>query len=367
MASSNETPIIIIKKKKKGGGHPHHGGAWKVAYADFVTAMMAFFLLLWLLNTTTDEQRGGIADYFNPAAIAYQASGAGGVLGGTTVATPGPMTSPSSPASVFSSLPGRPEAAEDAGTLDDGSSDEITDDDALGEDDRPVDRKTLTANRPPTDEELDFLENSRGLTDDEMEFLMESSGFAGEQIDFLREARDISDAELDAALAEREQARFETARERLAQAIQQAPELQDLADSLVIDETPEGLRIQIVDQDRLSMFPLGSAGMYDRTRQLLGLVSQVIADLPNDISIKGHTDSTPFTSGTQYDNWELSSDRAHASRRALVEAGLNAGRIFDVVGKADTDHLLPDDPDSPRNRRISIILLRETPPTAATP
>ena len=81
MASSNEAPIIIIKKKKKGGRHAHHGGAWKVAYADFVTAMMAFFLLLWLLNTTTDEQRGGIADYFNPAAIAYQASGAGGVLG----------------------------------------------------------------------------------------------------------------------------------------------------------------------------------------------------------------------------------------------------------------------------------------------
>ena len=148
--------------------------------------------------------------------------------------------------------------------------------------------------------------------------------------------------------------------------MQSVPELAALSDSLIIDQTPEGLRIQIVDQDRLSMFPIGSAAMFDRTRQLIGMVSRAIADLPNRISIKGHTDSTPFVSGASSENWELSSDRANASRRALIEAGMSRGRIADVTGKADTDHLYPDDPDSPRNRRISIILLRDAPLPAAS-
>ncbi len=366
MASSDQAPIIIIKKKKVVGHGGHHGGAWKVAYADFVTAMMAFFLLLWLLNVTTDEQRGGIADYFNPAAIAHSASGAGGVLGGTSVSEPGPMSSPSSPASTFDSLPGRPEAAEDSENMDDGSSDDINEEDALGASERPVDQKFFNANRPASDEELEFIRNTRDLSEEEMEFLMAASDQSPEQMAYLRDARAIGDEELNEALAEREQRRFAEAEEALRQAIQAVPELADLSDSLIIDQTPEGLRIQIVDQERLSMFPIGSAGMFDRTRQLIGLVSRAIAGLPNQISIKGHTDSTPFVSGAGTDNWELSSDRANASRRALIDAGMSRDRIADVVGKADTDHLFPDDPDSPRNRRISIILLRETPLPASS-
>ena len=364
--SANAPAPIIIKKKKGGHGHGHHGGAWKVAYADFVTAMMAFFLLLWLLNTTTDEQRGGIADYFNPAAIAHNASGAGGVLGGTTVATPGPMSSPSSPASAFDALPGKPEASEDSDTMDDGTSEDITADNQLGDSERPADEKFFNANRPASDEELEFIRNTRDLSDEEMEFLLEANGFSEEQVAYLREAQEITDAELDEALAEREQRQFEEAEAALRQAIQSVPELADLSDSLIIDQTPEGLRIQIVDQDRLSMFPIGSADMFDRTRQLIGLVSQAITDLPNQVSVKGHTDSTPFVSGASSDNWELSTDRANASRRALIETGLSRDRIADVVGKADTDHLFPDDPNSPRNRRISIILLREAPLPAST-
>jgi len=365
VATKEQAPIIIIKKKKGGHHDGHHGGAWKVAYADFVTAMMAFFLLLWLLNTTTDEQRGGIADYFNPAAIANAASGAGGVLGGTTVATPGPMSSPSSPASTFDSLPGRPEAAEDSENMDDGSSDDINDLDSLGESDRPIEQKVFNANRPPSDEELEFIQNTRDLSEEETEFLLAANDYSDEQVDFLRDARSVSDQELNEALAEREQRQFQEAEAELRQAIQSVPDLADLSDSLIIDQTPEGLRIQIVDQERLSMFPIGSAAMYDRTRQLIGLVSDAIADLPNHVSIKGHTDSTPFVSGASSDNWELSSDRANASRRALVETGLSRDRISDVVGKADTDHLYPDDPHSPRNRRISIILLRQAPLPAA--
>ncbi len=366
MSSNPQAPIIIIKKKKGGHGHGHHGGAWKVAYADFVTAMMAFFLLLWLLNTTTDEQRGGIADYFNPAAIAHQASGAGGVLGGVSVAEPGPMSSPSSPASTFDSLPGRPEAAEDSDNMDDGSSDEFAEEDALGESERPIEQKFFNANRPASDEELEFMENTRDLSQEERDFLLEASDYTEEQVAYLRDAQAIGDAELNEALAQREQRQFQAAGEELRAAMQSVPELAELSDSLIIDETPEGLRIQIVDQERLSMFPIGSAGMFDRTRQLIGLVSEAIADLPNQVSIKGHTDSTPFVSGASSDNWELSTDRANASRRALIEGGLSRDRISDVVGKADTDHLFPDDPDSPRNRRISIILLREAPLPAAS-
>ncbi|NNG04001.1 MAG: OmpA family protein [Inquilinus sp.] len=360
---SGDAPVIIIKKKKGGHHDGHHGGAWKVAYADFVTAMMAFFLLLWLLNVTTDEQRGGIAEYFNPAAVAYQASGAGGVLGGTSVATPGPMSSPSSPASVFRSQPGRPEPAADSDTMDDGSTDEVVDADQLGDRERPVDAKVFNANRPPSEEELEFLKNSRDLPQDEMEFLLRTSDFDEEQMAFLRQSRGVSDGELAEALAEQEQRRFVEAGAELRQAIEDLPELRELAQNMMIDVTPEGLRIQIVDQEGRSMFPTGSARMLDRTGQLIDLVAKAIDDLPNKVSIKGHTDSTPFIGTGDYGNWELSSDRANASRRALLDAGLSPNRITDVVGKADTDHLFVDDPDSPRNRRISIILLREAPPS----
>lgn len=325
-SESNEPQVIIIRKKKKGGGgHGHHGGAWKVAYADFVTAMMAFFLLLWLLNVTTDEQRKGIADYFDPANIARATSGSGGVLGGTSVSSPGQMSSPSSPLTLYTSMPGRSEPVEDSDTLDDGSSEEFTD------------AEVDTAQR------MNF-EEFRQLAED----LEEENG------------RPPTQAELEEALAAQEEAQFEEAAEQLRQAIQSVPELADLAENLIVEQTPEGLRIQIVDQEQYSMFPIGSAEMYGKTTQLLSLVAQVVRKLPNDISISGHTDGTPYVKDATYGNWELSTDRANASRRALIRSGLGADRIATVVGRADTDHLFPDEPESPRNRRISIVLLRDT-------
>jgi chemotaxis protein MotB len=121
------------------------------------------------------------------------------------------------------------------------------------------------------------------------------------------------------------------------------------------------MRIQIVDQEKLSMFPLGSAEMYDHTRKLLGLVVEAIRQLPNKIAITGHTDSRPYAPGQHFSNWELSTERANASRRALIAAGLPESRIASVIGKADQEPLVTEDPTSPRNRRISIILLHETP------
>ncbi len=283
-----ENAPIIIKKVKKGGGHGHHGGAWKVAYADFVTAMMAFFLLLWLLNATTDEQKRGIADYFSPASLSRQTSGSGGVMGGTTVSSEGALTDQRSSPGISVQLP--------------------------------------TAETDPD------------------------------------EITEIDDDTLDDLVEEREERRFDEAEEALRQAMESVPDLQALAKHLIIDRTPEGLRIQIVDQAGESMFPSGRAQMFDHTKRLMGLVADAVQQLPNQIAIKGHTDAAPFVSDNGYSNWELSTDRANASRRALIAAGLTPDRINSVAGRADQEPLLAESPFDPQNRRISIILLREDPP-----
>ena len=308
MASDNERPIII-KKVIKVAGHCHHGGSWKVAYADFVTAMMAFFLLLWLLNVTTDEKKMGIADYFAPASVSRAQSGAGGILGGTAMTVEGAMRSAKAPQTVVVKI------------------------------DTP-------------------MQDMREAGDKDKDHDFDKQKDKDKDKDFDRPARP-SDAEIQKAQAEREQKAFEESAEQLRVALGRNPELAGLAKHLLIDQTPEGLRIQIVDQDRESMFPVGSARMPDRTRQLLGSIAQVMNKLPNRVSITGHTDATPYRSENGYGNWELSSDRANASRRMLIESGIQPQRVVQVAGKADTEPLFPTDPFQPGNRRIAIVLLRE--------
>jgi chemotaxis protein MotB len=172
------------------------------------------------------------------------------------------------------------------------------------------------------------------------------------------------------AMIEVEQARssedqkFDQIATELRQAMQAVPELERLVENLHIERAPEGLRIQIVDQAKSTMFPLGSAQMYRSTEALLGQVARAIAQLPNKVSIAGHTDALAYRRTDGYDNWSLSLDRADATRRMLVAAGLDQGRIATVIGKADTEHMVPDAPRDPRNRRISITLLRQQPVTA---
>ncbi len=282
----DELQPIIVKKIIQGGGH--HGGAWKVAYADFVTAMMAFFLLLWLLNVTTAEQKNGIADYFAPnPRIAENKSGAGGIMGGLTVSPEGQMTSDVQPMA-------QQQIADPAIRKQDGD----TDPDKLEEE------------------------------------------------------------ELRKELRERENARFEQAAQEIKNTIENTPDLQELAKQIMVDITPEGLRIQLIDEDGNPLFPSGSANMFDKTRALLDKLAQVILSTPNEISIRGHTDGVPYGPGATYTNWELSGDRANASRRVLKQSGVPESRLNNVVGKADKDHLF-ENPEDPRNRRISIILLRE--------
>ena len=340
MSGSNQPPIII-KKKRKSHAHEHHGGAWKVAYADFVTAMMAFFLLLWLLNVTTDDQRRGIADYFDPSSVSRGTSGSGGVLGGLTVGSPGQMSSPGARFSLDRSLPGRPEPVPESRTIDEGAEDEP----------------------PPEDAELADAELANAVA----RYLEAPEERRQEMLEAVRE--ELGDEAADQLAAELERQQFDAAADELRQAIRGVSglELADLAQHLIIDEVEEGLRIQIVDQDRYSMFPRGSADMYERADQLITLVGEAIDGLPNHIAISGHTDSTPFADGATYDNWDLSTDRAHASRRVLVESGVNPARLATVVGRADTEPMISEDPGNPRNRRISIVLLREAPTVAAPP
>ncbi|MCC7305459.1 MAG: flagellar motor protein MotB [Alphaproteobacteria bacterium] len=288
---------IFVKKIIKKGGH--HGGAWKVAYADFVTAMMAFFLLLWLLNVTTEEQKNAISNYFDPThpKVSQAESGAGGVLGGLSMAPQGSM------ATTVQNVTAAPPA-------------------------QSVNKRTAQKN-PDKDKKPEAQVSKSAM----------------------EKAKQI--------LRKEEEKKFEEAKKQIQQALEQSPELKELAKNLLVDMTPEGLRIQIVDSEGKPMFASGSAQMYDYTKKLVGTVAEVIKKLPNETSIRGHTDSVPYGPGATYTNWELSTDRANSARRELLADGLPAPRINNVVGKADSDHLVPDKPNDARNRRISIILLKE--------
>jgi chemotaxis protein MotB len=310
MAKKQQSGTIIVKKVKKGGHAGHHGGAWKVAYADFVTAMMAFFLLLWLLNVTTDVQKRGIADYFDPTLASKSNSGAGGVLGGQTVGAPGSET-------VAMAVP----------------------------------NFDISRSAASSSSDSDDPDSNAGSSSDQTD-----TGAPPVQTE---QPKQLTAEDLQKQLAATEQKRFEEAKAALLQAVKEVPDLRALANNLIIDETPEGLRIQIVDQDKTPMFPLGSAEMLDPAKKLMSLITQVIQKLPNKISITGHTDSTQYAFSAKYGNWELSADRANASRREFLADGLPPNRIERVAGVADTEPLDKTDPAAPHNRRISIVLLRE--------
>lgn len=297
---------LIVRRVTIEGGHGHHGGAWKVAYADFVTAMMAFFLLLWLLSTAEGEKLAGLAEFFSDSQMnTGPPGGVGGLLDGIDVSPGVRIEAPSSP---FDTQPTLPFSAEDQ-----------------------AEYEELTPN---------YASGADGGT-----------GRAGS----------MADAAFEREQERREQERFDAAADALEEALADAPALAKFKDNLKIEETPEGLRIQIVDQDKESMFPVGSDQMYPHTRQLLAAVATAVAGMQNRLSIRGHTDSRAYASDARYDNWRLSSDRANATRSVLLTSGLDPRRVLEVVGKADAEPLLPDQPTAANNRRISIVLMNERP------
>lgn len=273
MADEGLRPIIVKRVKKGGGGH--HGGAWKIAYADFVTAMMAFFLLMWLLGSTAQGDLAGIAAYFqNPLRVGV---GSGSGSGDS-----------------FSLLQG---GGKDL-TRKDGQVRKVDDPDVK-------------------------MSNSQ-----------------------------------QAVLERQEQARLWTLKGRVEAAIDANPLLKQFKEQLLIDITTQGLRIQIVDEQNRPMFALARAELQPYTRDILLEIGRVLNDVPNKVSLSGHTDATPYASGEKgYSNWELSADRANASRRILIAGGMDESKILRVVGLSSAVLFNKEDPFNPVNRRITIIVM----------
>jgi len=300
----------------------HHGGAWKVAYADFVTAMMAFFLLMWLLNATTEAQRRGLADYFSPSAsVSVQRSGTGRPLGGQSPFTEGLAIS-------------------DRGTI-----------------------AVMNRNAPPVDEEDDgsdtlavkmahqAADGTAGSGEAQRSTMQPGTALPGSAV--LRQAAEQARRE--------EQAAFAQTAAEMRRAIAADPDLAAVARQLAVDLTPDGLRVQIRDDDGLPMFASGSPEPNARARAVLQRLTPMLLHLHEPVAIAGYTDATPYVGGAGRTNWDLSADRANATRRILTEAGLPDGRIRDVTGHGDRDLLLPDAPVSAGNRRIAILLVRTAP------
>lgn len=266
-------PIIVKKITVVAGGH--HGGAWKVAYADFVTAMMAFFLLMWLLGATTEDQRKGLADYFTPTLVKMreQSAGADGMLGGSSIT------------------------------------------------------------------EVDNYPNAAGQT-------------GNMAITIPRDAR--------GGPQEGGEAEQERRRQQIAQQIQEkidsVERLRRLSRQVRVTRTPEGIRIDLVDDADFSMFHLGSTVLVPEARELLGIIGEALAGEGGQLIVRGHTDAVPWRSGAGANNWSLSSARAEATRQELLRHGLTDTRFDRIEGVADREPLVPADPADARNRRMSILL-----------
>ena len=279
---------VIIKRVKR-NKHQHHGGAWKIAYADFVTAMMAFFLLLWLISMATPEQKKGLADYFAPPNVSESTSGAGGVLGGTSP-----------------SAEGAERGGASANTYADGNRDEVE---------------------------------------------MSPSGNADKSG---KTSPDNSSSDVDML--------FHSAAVSIQQAWEAMPDITTFRDNLILEESENGLNIQIVNQPGRRMFPEGSKYPVEAVRVALAAVAPSLNRLPNQITISGHTASGITYPNPRYGAWELSSDRANMVRSILGEYGLGASHIRAVVGRADDDPFLPNDPYLAANERVSITVLKDAPP-----
>ena len=287
-AAEMKQPIIIIKKRKIIAGG-HHGGAWKVAYADFVTAMMAFFMVMWLVASVNNEQRSAIFEYFkNPSMESGKSpKPAPGQMG--------PGGASTSPINMH-------------GGMD--SPRTVTQKQGVGAAVTP-----LGVARAPTDEEAARM-----------------------------------------ALAA-EQKNLETLLGDLRGAIEKSTTLTPFKEQLLLDITPEGLRIQIVDARNRAMFATGSATVKDYTKKILLELGPYLQTVPNHLSVTGHTDVTPYGNNASYGNWELSADRANAARRALEEGGLAREKLARVVGLGSTVLFDRVNPTAPINRRISIIVM----------
>ena len=277
MAEKKLQPIIIKRIKK--GGHAVHGGAWKIAYADFVTAMMAFFLLMWLLGSTAKGELQGIAAYFSSPLKVAMTGGDG--AGNSSSVIPG----------------GGNDLSKVHGQV----------------------RRSDVEEAKQRRMSLDAARAERAKQD--------------------RERLKALEAKIDALITEN-------------------PRLNEYKSQIRIEITPDGLLIQIIDDQNRPMFDSGSAMVKPYMRDILREIGAALGGVENRLSLAGHTDAVPYgNSDRGYSNWELSADRANASRRELVAAGMADAKLSRVVGLAASDLLEPDNPRAPANRRITITIL----------
>ena len=278
MADEGMRPIIVKRIKKTAGGH--HGGAWKIAYADFVTAMMAFFLLMWLLGSTAKGDLQGIAEYFSTPLKVAMAGGSG---------------------------------SGDSSSVIQGGGRDLT----------RKEGQVKKGSDPP-----------------------------------VKKTYDLKGAQADLERIEGE--KLKALKARIEAAIEASPTLKQFRKQLLMDITTEGLRIQIVDAQNRPMFASAKAELQPYTREILHEIGRVLNDMPNKISLSGHTDATPYSTGDKgYSNWELSADRANASRRELVAGGMQESKIVRVVGLSSAVLMDQQNPNNPINRRISIIVMNK--------
>ncbi|MCB1342132.1 MAG: OmpA family protein [Pseudooceanicola sp.] len=334
---------IIIKRIEEDGHDGHHGGGWKVAYADFMTAMMAFFLLLWILAASDEEKLRGLADYFTPS-LSEQGGKGDGVLGGQVLAEKGVLSGSEGPRSEVQ-LPsfGR----ENPLSVFDSRLKEDTTRTVVEYEPAPLDAAGSGGQDVVSRSgEMDGTTEHKGSTDHD------GTGPA-----------EALSPEVQAAQIEREM-QLDAVEESILNAIRQKPELADFTANIRFERTTEGLTVQIVDQDGRSMFGSGSSRIENHTREMIEIIGSAIAEMPYPLTISGHTDSVPFLRSSGYSNWELSADRANATRRVLIENGVSPARIEQIAGLADTKPLLPETPSAPTNRRIDIKLAYPDPALA---
>lgn len=322
--------IIIIKRIEDDSHGGHHGGGWKVAYADFMTAMMAFFLLMWILASSDESAKRGLADYFTPSLS--QAGGRGqGLLEGTVLGNDGIL--------------GGVAESENTGKLPNFGRENplVMFDSRL----RDQIQKVVVEYEPAPDAEAteDGKTAKSGRIDDVAAFDLEAFEKA---------------QELELKQAVRNDL-LEKIRAQIENAVKANPKIADLSKNLIFEPTPRGLLVQMVDHKGQAMFHSGSAKVQTDTRDVIQAISQAILDLPYPIEISGHTDASPFARQTGYDNWELSTDRANATRRIMVSSGINPSKIIRISGFADKRLLNTENPKAPENRRIGILLFYPDP------
>jgi chemotaxis protein MotB len=295
-AAEGLAPIIVIKKIQPGHGGAH-GGAWKIALADMMTAMMAFFLLMWILGASNEQQRKSVADYFKPTSHSEvtmgKLAGSDGLLGGRSIIDPD----------------GFPFSAKQTALME---------------------RVTPRSEGGPT--ENDPSPNNENARDSE----------------------NLSQAEKQKIVEEADKTSFDKLEKDLNERMMQNPSLEKIQDQVKFVREKEGLRIEIIDKADFSMFALGTTQLQPKAQALILEISKSLAGMPNQLSIRGHTDSVGFSNAQGRNNWSLSAERADATRQLLEKRGVDAKRFARIEGVADTAPYNPNDPLDPRNRRISI-------------